>query len=156
MQREAAKRRPTRPKSLVRGSSAECCELPNSPRKEPLPVTTEHCTDRCTEARHSSTCRSRMRRTRVNGARREQADQNVPAYLSDELGLSEEEKVGVELIARTRIKDEQGNVTGHLGAATMEQLLRCIDRGTRDGVIESAWALPLWQFRKVEEAWRAA
>ena len=97
-----------------------------------------------------------MRRTRVNGARREQADQNVPAYLSDELGLSEEEKVGVELIARTRIKDEQGNVTGHLGAATMEQLLRCIDRGTRDGVIESAWALPLWQFRKVEEAWRAA
>jgi hypothetical protein len=108
----------------------------------------------------------------TKAALREQPDQNAPAYLSDELGLSEEEKVGVELSARTPIKDEAGNVTGYLGAASMEDLLRCVERRRRaaftesgkrrpdsipkgyewDGIIESAWALPLWQFRKVEAA----
>jgi hypothetical protein len=93
----------------------------------------------------------------TRAALREQPDQNLPAYLSDELGLSEEEKVGVELIAKTPIKDGAGNVTGYLGAASMEDLLRCIQRnGQADGIIETAWALPLWQFRKIEEAWRAA
>jgi hypothetical protein len=115
------------------------------------------CTPRCTQTRHSGTCRQRASRQRARSALREQPDQNLPAYLSDELGLSEEEKVGVELIAKTPIKDQAGNVTGYLGAASMEDLLLCIElNGHADGIIESAWALPLWQFRKVEEAWRAA
>jgi hypothetical protein len=118
---------------------------------------TEHCTGACTPARHSSTCHSRARRVRQKAAQREQADQNVPAYLSDELGLSEEEKAGVEQITRTPIKDDAGNFTGYLGAASMDSLLRCIERnGRAAGIIETAWALPLWQYRKVEEAWRAA
>jgi hypothetical protein len=103
------------------------------------------------------TCRQRASRQRARSALREQSDQNPPAYLSDELGLSEEEKVGVELIAKTPIKDAADNVTGYLGAASMDDLLRCVERnGRADGIIESAWALPLWQFRKLEEAWRAA
>jgi hypothetical protein len=115
------------------------------------------CTHRCTQTRHSGTCRQRASRQRTRSALREQSDQNIPAYLSDELGLSEEEKVGVELIAKTPIKDEAGNVIGHLGAASMGDLLRCIERNARaDGIIENAWALPLWQFRKIEEASRAA
>jgi hypothetical protein len=65
--------------------------------------------------------------------------------------------VGVELIARTPIKDEAGNVTGYLGAGSMDDLLRCIERnGRADGIIETAGGLPLWQFGKIEEAWRAA
>jgi hypothetical protein len=122
-----------------------------------LKTKTNHCTERCTPVRHSSTCHSRRRRARTKAALREQPDQHIPAYLSDELGLSEDEKVGVELIAKTPIKDEAGNVTGYLGVASMDELPRCIERnGQADGIIETAWALPLWQFRKIEEAWRAA
>jgi hypothetical protein len=99
----------------------------------------------------------RAARKRRKLAGREDPAQNVPAYLSNELGLSEEEKVGVELIAKTPIKDEHGNVIGQLGPAAMDSLLHCIERnGRADGIIESAWALPLWQFRRVEEAWLAA
>jgi len=115
------------------------------------------CTLRCTQTRHSGTCRQRASRRRARSALREQPDQNLPAYLSDELGRSEEAKVGVELVAKTPIKDEAGNLTGYLGVASMDDLLRCIERnGRADGIIETAWALPLWQFRKIEEAWRAA
>jgi hypothetical protein len=115
------------------------------------------CTPRCTQTRHSGTCRQRASRQRARSALREQPDQHVPAYLSEELELSEDEKVGVELIAKTSIKDSAGKLTGYLGVASMEDLLRCIERnGRADGIIETAWALPLWQFRKVEEAWRAA
>ena len=65
--------------------------------------------------------------------------------------------MGVELIPKTPDKDEAGNVIGYLGAASMDELLRCIERnGQTDGIMETAWALPLWQFRKVEEAWRVA
>jgi hypothetical protein len=65
--------------------------------------------------------------------------------------------VGVELIAKTPIKDEGGNVTGYLGVASIQDLLRCIQRnGRADGIIETARALPLWEFQKIEEAWRAA
>jgi hypothetical protein len=115
------------------------------------------CTPDCTQIKHSNTCRTRASRARAKAAQREQSDQNVPAYLGDELSLSEEEKVGVELIARTPVKDEAGNLTGYLGAASMEDLLRCIQpHGQADGIIETAWALPLWQLRKIEEASRTA
>jgi hypothetical protein len=103
-------------------------------------------------------CRMRATRKRRKLAGREDPAQNVPAYLSDELGLSEEDKAGVELLARTPIKDpDTGKQIGTLGVPSMEELLACIHRnGRADGIIESARALPLWQFRRVEEAWLAA
>jgi uncharacterized Zn finger protein (UPF0148 family) len=103
-------------------------------------------------------CRKRASRQREKLAAREDPDQNVRAYLSDELGLSEADKAGVEHLPKTKIKDpETGEQIGVLGVASMEELLRCIERnGRADGIIESAWALPLWQFRQVEEAWLAA
>jgi hypothetical protein len=70
------------------------------------------CTPSCTSSSHSETCRSRASRTRAKTAKREQSDQNLPAYLSDELALSEEEQVGVELITKTPIKEADGNVIG--------------------------------------------
>jgi hypothetical protein len=128
---------------------------------------TEHCTAECTATRHSSTCHSRRHQARRKAALRELPDQSLPAYLSDELGLSGEEKVGVELIAKTPIKDENGSVIGTLGTPSMEVLLRSVERRRKaaatdgkpipkgydfDGILETAWALPLWQFRKVEAA----
>jgi hypothetical protein len=100
-----------------------------------------------------STCRSRERRQRHKTAAREDPQQNIPAYVSDALGLTEADKAGVEHLARTEIKDEHGRAIGHLGVTSLDELLRCVDRSGRvDGIIETAWALPLWQYRKVEEA----
>jgi hypothetical protein len=114
------------------------------------------CTTTCTSSKHSPTCRQRVRRARAKGALREQPDQNTPAYLSDELDLNEAERAGVRNIASTPIV-EDGNVIGTLGRTSMDELLACVERsGQVDGIIETAWALPLWKFRKVEEAWRAA
>lgn len=99
-------------------------------------------------------CRQAARRARHKAAAREDPKQNVPAYLSDELNLSEADQAGV------------------LDPISLDALLRCVERrcdlafnanGSRrkdgipkgyewDGIIETAWALALWQFRKVEEA----
>ena len=39
----------------------------------------------------------------------------------------------------------------------MDELLGCVRRtGRVDGIVESAWALPLWQFHRVREAWLTA
>jgi hypothetical protein len=72
--------------------------------------------------------------------------------------LSEEDKAGVELLARTPTKEpDTGKQTGTLGVPSMEELLACVHRnGRADGIPETAWGLPLWQFRQVEEAWLAA
>lgn len=89
---------------------------------------------------------------------------------SDDLELSEAERVGVELLFKTEIKDERGEVIGYLGVNPLDELLRCIEgrrRGLVDqegykrsdardtdfsGIIETARALPLWQYRRVAEA----
>jgi hypothetical protein len=115
------------------------------------------CTPTCTSDRHTPTCRQRARRARAKRTEREQPDQNRRAYLTDELGLPEADRVGVEDVARTEIRDESGTVIGWLGPAKREDLLRCIERhGKIAGVIESASALPLWEYRVVEEEWRKA
>ena len=115
------------------------------------------CTPTCSSDRHAPACRQRRHRAARRTARRDQLDQNLPAYLSDELRLSVEDKLGVENIARTEIKDEDGNVIGCLGPARREDLLRCIERHRRiPEILESAFALPLWEYRVVEEEWRMA
>jgi len=97
------------------------------------------CTPTCTPERHTATCRQRVRRARAGAARREDADQSRPAYLSDELGLTDEERIGVENISKTEVRDESGNLIGRLGPARREDLLRCIERrGKADGIIEAA------------------
>jgi hypothetical protein len=106
-----------------------------------------------------SSCRSRASRQRRKSTAREDSDQNQPAaYLSDELGLSEADKAGVEQLARTPIVDpDTGAIIGTLGTASVDELLASIKRhGKIDGILQSAWALPLWQYREVEEAWRDA
>ena len=105
-----------------------------------------------------SGCRVRATRQRRKLAERENPELSRPAYLSDELGLCEVDKAGVEQLARTPIRDpETGERIGTLGVPSMDELLACIERnGRTDGIIESAWALPLWQFRQVQEAWLAA
>jgi hypothetical protein len=114
------------------------------------------CTPTCTSDRHTPACRQRARRARVRGTERETPDQNRPAYLTDELGLSEADRAGVENIARTEIKDESGTMIGRLGPAKREDLLRCIQRhGRVGGIIETAWGLPLRDYRAVEQAWRS-
>jgi hypothetical protein len=110
-----------------------------------------------TNGQRSGTC-SRCRQARpssaAQGSGSREPKQNVPAYLSDELNLSEADQVGV------------------LDPISLDALLRCVERrrdlafnadGSRrkdgipkgyewDGIIETAWALPLWQYRQVEEA----
>lgn len=103
-------------------------------------------------------CRVQASRDRRKLAQREDPEQNRPAYLTDQLGLDEEDKAGVELLARTPINDpDTGKQIGTVGVPSMEELLASIHRnGRADGIIETAWALPLWQFRQVESAWLGA
>ena len=113
------------------------------------------CNKTCTASRHSPTCRSRASLT--SGEREGGGGEDTPAYMSDELGLSEADKAGVENVARTEIRDDAGNVIGRLGAATVDELMRCVRRhGKVAGIIESALALPLFEYRAVEDAWRKA
>jgi hypothetical protein len=113
------------------------------------------CTATCTTGRHTPTCRQRACRDRARATEREKPDQNRRAYLTDELGLSEADRAGVEDVAKTEIRDESREVIGWLGPAKREDLLRCIERhGRVAGIIESASALPLWEYRMVEEEWR--
>jgi hypothetical protein len=115
------------------------------------------CTPTCLSVRHTPTCRQRAHRARARGTEREKADHNRPAYLTDELGLCDADRAGVENIAKTEIRDESGAVIGRLGPAKREDLLRCIERhGKADGIIEAARGLPLWEYGAVEEEWRKA
>ena len=69
----------------------------------------------------------------------------TPAYLSDELGLSEAERAGVEDLARS------------VGRASLDGLLATIQRNGRiDGVLQAALTLPLAEYRTVENAWKSA
>jgi len=114
------------------------------------------CTPTCTSQRHTPTCRQRAHRARAKGTEQEKPDQNRAAYVTDELGLSEADRASVENIAKTEIRDGDGHVIGRLGPAKREDLLRCIERhGKVAGIMESAWALPLWEYRRVEDAWQA-
>jgi hypothetical protein len=141
-----------------------------------LKARTQHCTPGCTSSKHSNTCRGRAWRARAKGARREDPAQNAPAYLSDELGLSEVDRVGVELVAKTQIREtpvkgqRYGRAIGSLGITPMSDLLLCIERRRRglvdeqgfkrsdakgtdfSGIPETARTLPLWRYREVEEA----
>jgi hypothetical protein len=102
------------------------------------------------------TCRQRASRERRR-SEVENADAHKPAYLTDALGLSEAEKWSVANILRTPVKNTDGVQVDVLGPPKLRALLRCIERnGQVGGILESAWALPLAEYRQIEAAWRAA
>ena len=69
----------------------------------------------------------------------------TPAFLSDELDLDENQRVGAAEMFRT------------IGPPNKADLMRCIQRnGKIDGIVESAWLLPMDDYRDVEAAWSVA
>lgn len=68
-----------------------------------------------------------------------------PAYMSDELGLTEAQRIDVEQAAKVAPQP------------TAAELLACIRRNGRvDGILESALGLPLADYRNIKAAWLAA
>jgi hypothetical protein len=116
-------------------------------------------------------CLRRERRKRDKLAEREDPELNQPAYLSDELELSEADRAGVVHLEGIMVHHEDGRVS-RLPSTSLDELLRCVERrrglafdgdGRRrkapevakgyewDGILETAWALPLWHYRQVKE-----
>lgn len=68
-----------------------------------------------------------------------------PAFLSEELDLDENERIGAAHTAMTT------------GVPSKNALLETIRKeGQVDGVLESALLLPLQDYRDIEEVWKAA
>lgn len=68
-----------------------------------------------------------------------------PAFLSDELDLDDDDRIGAAQTAMTT------------GVPSKNELLAAIEKhGQVEGVLESALLLPLRDYRDIEAAWKAA
>jgi hypothetical protein len=116
------------PSGVPQGTTAPRTAVkPSSSHQERAQVPTTTCTTNYTSERHSSTCRGRQRRARHKDARREEPDQNQPAYLADELGLSEEDRAGVYKPSTVRTYEQHARIylkPAELGAIKVGEVQR--------------------------------